>query len=152
MAEHVARGADAVAVGTAIVHLGDASPEVAAAGLAGMARGWPKGTAAPKGSTSMIVRLVYADGEQEDHPLVNGEHIADSIRRVDVPQSEFAFDLAGRQVRYLQIQPTWPEPLSAIEFVKGSDGTAPIVMAVTDEAFCRGLRSGQPVASGAVPR
>jgi putative heme-binding domain-containing protein len=97
-------------------------------GIAGW--GFP---AAPKGSTSMIVRLVYADGQKEDHPLVNGEHIADFIRRVDVPQSEFAFDLGGRQIRYLQIQPTRPEPLTAIEFVKGSDATAPVVMAVTAE-------------------
>ena len=81
----------------------------------------------------MIVRLVYADGQKEDHPLVNGEHIADYIRRVDVPQSEFAFDLAGRQLRSLRIEPKRSEPLAAIEFVKGDDGTAPIVMAVTAE-------------------
>ena len=86
-----------------------------------------------KGSTSMIVRLVYADGQKEDHPLVNGEHIADYIRRIDVPQSEFAFDLGGRQLRYLRIQPKRPQPLMAIELVKGNDATAPIVMAVTVE-------------------
>ena len=50
-----------------------------------------------------------------------------------MPQSEFAFDLAGRQVRSLRIQPKRSEPLAAIEFVKGNDGTAPIVMAVTAE-------------------
>lgn len=81
----------------------------------------------------MTVRLVYADGQTEDHPLVNGEHIADYIRRVDVPQSEFAFDLDGRQVRYLRIQPRRPESLKAIELVKGNDATAPIVMAITVE-------------------
>ncbi len=86
-----------------------------------------------KSSTSMIVRVVYADGQQEDHPLVNGEHIADYVRRIDVPKSDFAFDLGGRQVRYLRIQPRRPEPLKAIEFIKGEDGTAPIVMAVTAE-------------------
>ncbi len=108
-----------------------ASP-VKAIHLLGGVAGWgfPAGA---KGSTSMIVRLVYADGQKEDHPLVNGEHIADYIRRVDVPQSEFAFDLGGRQLRYLRIQPKRPEPLTAIEFVKGDDGTAPIVMAVTAE-------------------
>mgnify|MGYP003346317391 CR=1 FL=1 len=57
-------------------------------GIAGW--GFP---ATPKGTTSMIVRLVYADGRTEDHRLVNGEHIADYIRRVDVPQSEWACDL-----------------------------------------------------------
>jgi len=108
-----------------------ASP-VKAIHLLGGVAGWgfPAGA---KGSTSMIVRLVYADGQKEDHPLVNGEHIADYIRRVDVPQSEFAFDLGGRQVRYLRIQLKRSEPLAVIEFVKGNDGTAPIVMAVTAE-------------------
>ena len=108
-----------------------ASP-VKAIHLLGGVAGWgfPAGA---KGSTSMIVRLVYADGQKEDHPLVNGEQIADYIRRVDVPQSEFAFDLGGRQLRYLRIQPKRLEPLTAIEFVKGDDGTAPIVMAVTAE-------------------
>ena len=33
----------------------------------------------------MIVRLHYADGQSEDHPLKNGEHLADYIQRVDVP-------------------------------------------------------------------
>ena len=108
-----------------------ASPVKAIHLLGGIA-GWGF-PATAKGSTSMIVRLVYADGQKEDHALVNGEHIADYIRRVDVPQSEFAFDLAGRQLRSLRIEPKRSEPLAAIEFVKGDDGTAPIVMAVTAE-------------------
>ena len=85
------------------------------------------------GSTSMIVRLVYADGTKEDHALIDGEHIADYIRRVDVPESEFAFDLGGRQLRYLQIQPKRLDPIAAIELVKGTGGTAPVVMAITLE-------------------
>jgi putative heme-binding domain-containing protein len=100
--------------------------------LLGGVAGWGF-PAANKGSTSMIVRLVYADGQKEEHPLANGEHVADYIRRVDVPQSEFAFDLGGRQLRYLRIQPRRPDPLAAIEFVKGNDASAPIVMAVTAE-------------------
>jgi len=89
--------------------------------------------ASPKDATSMIVRLVYADGGTEEHPLVEGEHMADYIRRVDVPKSEFAFDLDGRQVRYLRIQPRRAEALKAIDLVKGPDGSAPVVMAVTLE-------------------
>ncbi|MGV3485542.1 MAG: glycosyl hydrolase, partial [Planctomycetaceae bacterium] len=83
------------------------------------------------GSVSMIVRLHYADGSTEEHPLQNGVHFADYIRRVDVPQSEFAFDLAGRQVRYLAIVPKRSDAIAKIEFQKGPDGTAPVVMAVT---------------------
>jgi putative membrane-bound dehydrogenase-like protein len=85
------------------------------------------------GSTTMIVRLHYADGKTEDHPLTNGEHFADYIRRADVPQSKFAFDLRGKQLRYLSVPVDRPEPLTKIELVKGDDRTAPIVMAVTVE-------------------
>jgi putative membrane-bound dehydrogenase-like protein len=100
--------------------------------LLGGVGGWSF-PASGKGSTSMLVRLVYADGKTEDHPLVNGIHMADYIRRVDVPESEFAFDLAGRQVRYLMIQPKRSEPVATVELVKGPDGTAPIVVAITAE-------------------
>ncbi len=97
-------------------------------GVAGW--GFPAGG---KGTTSMLVRFTYPDGGVEDHPLVNGEHIADYIRRVDVPQSDFAFDLGGRQLRYLKVSPRRPEPIVSIDLVKGPDGTAPVVMALTAE-------------------
>lgn len=86
------------------------------------------------GSTSMIVRLTYEDGTVEDHPLKNGVQIADYIRRVDVPESKFAFDLQGRQVRYLAVHPERAEMIKSIDLVKGNDQTAPVVMAVTVEA------------------
>jgi hypothetical protein len=79
------------------------------------------------------VRLTYQNGTVEEHPLVNGEHVADYIRRVDVPKSEFAFDLDGRQLRYLNVVPQRPDRIVSIDFVKGSDATAPIVMAMTVE-------------------
>lgn len=84
-------------------------------------------------TVSMIVRLHYADGEPEDHKLINGVHVADYIRRVDVPQSEFAFDLNGQQIRYLAITPKRADTIDRIELTKGSDQSAPIVMAVTIE-------------------
>jgi hypothetical protein len=86
-----------------------------------------------KGTVSMIVRLRYEDGKTEDHALKNGEHFADYIRRVDVPGSKFAFDLRGRQMRYLAIRPQRDLRIEHIEFVKGPDTTAPVVMAVTVE-------------------
>ncbi|HYT89831.1 MAG TPA: PVC-type heme-binding CxxCH protein [Gemmataceae bacterium] len=86
-----------------------------------------------KGSVSMIVRLHYEDGKTEEHPLKNGEHFADYIRRVEVPGSKFAFDLRGRQMRYLAIRPQRDLRIEQIEFVKGPDTTAPVVMAVTVE-------------------
>ena len=84
-------------------------------------------------STSLVVRLVYADGTTEDHELKNGRHYADYIRRVDVPESEFAFDLAGRQMRYLAIRPAKDAVIERIDLVKGNDPTAPVVMAITAE-------------------
>ncbi len=92
--------------------------------------GFPLGE---KGSVSLIVRLHYADGVVEDHELKNGIHFADYIRRIDVPQSQFAFLLNGRQLRYLKIEPRRSEVIDRIEFIKGPDRTAPIVMAVTVE-------------------
>lgn len=92
--------------------------------------GYPYG---PKGTVTMIVRLHYKDGKSEDHELLNGEHFADYIRRVDVPGSTFAFSLRGQQVRYFSITPKRPETLTRIELVKGPDSTAPVVMAVTVE-------------------
>jgi putative membrane-bound dehydrogenase-like protein len=86
-----------------------------------------------KGSVSMVVRLHYEDGKTEDHELKNGEHFADYIRRVDVPGSKFAFALRGQQIRYLAITPQREEKIKEVELRKGTDATAPVVMAVTVE-------------------
>jgi uncharacterized protein len=92
--------------------------------------GFPYGE---KGGVVMIVRLHYADGKTEDHPLRNGEHFADYIRRVDVPGSEFAFAMRGQQMRYLAITPKRADAIAEIELVKGPDASAPVVMAITVE-------------------
>jgi hypothetical protein len=92
--------------------------------------GYPLGE---KGSVTMIVRLHYADGSTEDHALRNGEHFADYIRRVDVPGSQFAFTLRGQQLRYLSVEPQRDAVIETIEFVKGPDNTAPVILAATAE-------------------
>ncbi len=97
-------------------------------GVAGW--GFPFGE---RGSVSMIVRLHYADGSTEDHELLNGIHIADYIRVVDVPESKLAFRLRDQQVRYLAIHPSQNTEIRSVELVKGDDDTAPIVMAITVE-------------------
>ncbi len=84
-------------------------------------------------TVSMIVRFHYADGQIEDHPLRNGIHFADYIRRVDVPKSEFAFSLGAQQIRYLSVDAGRSDPIESIELAKGDDDTSPIVMAVTIE-------------------
>ncbi len=85
-------------------------------------------------TVSMIVRLHYKGGETEDMELINGVHIADYIRKVDVPKSEFAYMLGGQQVRRIIVTPEKTDVvIETIELVKGPDRSAPIVMAVTVE-------------------
>jgi hypothetical protein len=84
-------------------------------------------------TVSMTVRLHYEDESIEDHPLRNRIHFADYIRRVDVDGSKFAFDLQGRQVRYLAIRPKTPKTIRSVELRKGEDTTAPLIVAVTIE-------------------
>jgi len=105
------------------------SPAVAIHFLSGVG-GWSF-PASRTGTTSMVVRLTYEDGATEEHSLINGEHFADYVRRVDVPGSEFAFDLAGRQIRYFAVRPRERKPLKSIGLIKGDDPTAPVVMAMT---------------------
>ncbi len=95
--------------------------------------------ASPTGSTSMIVRFHYANGQTEDHALKNGIHFADYIRRIDVPDSQFAFQLRNQQLRYLAVQPKQREVVREIELVKGNDSSAPMVMSMTVEQFHTGL-------------
>jgi putative membrane-bound dehydrogenase-like protein len=91
---------------------------------------WPVGQ---KGTVSLVVRLHYADGKTEEHPLRNGVQLADYIRVVDVPESQLAFKVRGQQVRYLAIKPARSAEIDHIELVKGPDDTAPVVVAVTVE-------------------
>ncbi|MDB4679831.1 MAG: ThuA domain-containing protein [Planctomycetaceae bacterium] len=92
--------------------------------------GFPVGQ---KGTVSMIVRLHYVDGSQEDHELLNGIHFADYIRRIDVPESEFAFALRSQQLRYLSVTPKTEKVIEKLDLISGGDQSAPIVMAVTVE-------------------
>lgn len=105
--------------------------------LLGGVSGWGYPAISEK-SVSMIVRLHYADGESEDHSLLNGEHLADYIRRVDVPGSQFALAAREQQLRYLAIQPQRRAAIERIEFIKGPDNSAPVVMAVTLETDTAG--------------
>ncbi len=85
-------------------------------------------------SVSLIVRCKYADGSTVDHKLINGQHIANYRERVDVPESKFAFDAQGKQVRYLKIPVDASQDLTSIEFLKGEDFSMPIIFAVTVES------------------
>lgn len=97
--------------------------------------GWAAKGPRENGSVSMVVRIHYADGSTEDHPLLDGQHMADYIGEFNVPESKLAFKLQGRQVRYLTIQPDRQDKIERIELVKGPDRTAPVVMAITVESL-----------------
>jgi uncharacterized protein len=92
--------------------------------------GPPNSNAAP----SIIVRCNYEDGSKEDHALVNGKHLASYREKVDVPESKFALDANGKQIRYLKISLANKKPLKSIDFVKGEDFSFPLIFAVTVES------------------
>ncbi len=82
--------------------------------------------------TTMVAKLKYADGQTEEHRFVNGTHFADYIRREDVPGSIHAFNLQGKQLRYLRLIPQQSQVIESIEFMKDAENaTAPIIMAMT---------------------
>lgn len=81
----------------------------------------------------LIVRLKYADGKTEDHPLRNGRDIVDYIRKLDVPGSEYAYPSGDQQIRYLYILPKRDLKVESMELVKSNDVAAPVVFAITWE-------------------
>ena len=84
-------------------------------------------------TVSMIVRFHYVGGKTEDHNLENGVHMADYISVNEVPGSKLAFKVRNQQVRYLKLTPGSADKIAKIEFLKGTDDTAPVVVAVTLE-------------------
>ena len=98
-------------------------------GVAGWASQKPS-----QGKACLIVRLKYADGKTEEHPLIDGQHFADYIGTFDVPKSQLAFKAAdGGQLRYLSIHPKRDKVIETIELVKPDHHTAPLVAAMTLE-------------------
>jgi hypothetical protein len=100
--------------------------------LLGGVAGWGH-PASPAGSVSLKVRFVGKDGLLEEHALKNGAHLANVAGADDVPESRPALKGEGWQVRYLAIPLGKPGFVRNIELVKGEDGTAPIIVALTVE-------------------
>ena len=68
---------------------------------------WPTGRRrGARGKPAMKVTVHFADGTTEEHVLKNGEHIADTFVRADVPLSADAGDFTRRgQLRYFALEP-----------------------------------------------
>ena len=96
--------------------------------------GFPAGR---EGSVAMIVRIRYEDGSTEDHELKNGVEFADvnGSRDGQSRARSRPSTLGGQQVRYLAVVPGKKQTIASIELVKGSDRSAPIVLAATVEGF-----------------
>ena len=87
-----------------------------------------------KGGVSMIVRLRYDDGKNEEHPLVDGQHFADYNGKFNVPKSKFALDTqSGGQIRQLTIIPKRENVIETIELEKPDHRSSPLVFAITVE-------------------
>jgi uncharacterized protein len=103
--------------------------------------GWPctkgrTGIGIAKGTPSVVVRIKYADGSDEEHVWKNGEHFADYNGRRDVPGSEYAFALKNdHQCRYLVVRPKRSAAVRTVEFAKAPEDrfTCPLIFAVTVE-------------------
>jgi hypothetical protein len=105
--------------------------------------GWYPGVKYPGGKekgVALVVRLHYADGQTEDHELLNGVHFANFRGIIDVPESKLAFKLKPpedtNQVRYLAVTPKRSMvKIDTIDLIKGEKGddTSPIIMAITVE-------------------
>lgn len=85
-------------------------------------------------AASLIVRCNYEDGSSTDHELFNGKHLATYREKVDVPESKFAIDANGKQIRYLRVPIDPAKPLKNVEFIKGDDFSIPLVISATVES------------------
>jgi putative heme-binding domain-containing protein len=86
-----------------------------------------------RGGAAMLVRLHYADGEPEDHPItrnmLQGGPAADDKLEKSEPSSTTAQD----GLRYFKIEPKGGGVIRAVELAAGFGGTSPAIVAVTAE-------------------
>ncbi len=97
-------------------------------------------------SSSLVVQCNYEDGTAVDHALINGKHIANYQEKIEVPESKFAMDANGKQIRYLKVPVDGTRPLKSIDFIKGDDFSTPLVFAVTVESAAE--EHGEKISAG----
>jgi hypothetical protein len=101
--------------------------------LLGCVSGWGFPTTRER-SVSMMVRFHYQDGSRETRYLINGVHLVDWFRDVEVHGSRRALQHGQAQIRYLAIRPLKVStPIKYIDLLKGRDKTGPIILGLTVE-------------------
>ena len=120
--------------------------------LGGVGRwAWPVGGDAARGTPVMKVIVQFADGTSEEHILKNGEHIADTDVRADVPLSTDAGDFTRRgQLRYFAINLGRKAPLSKIVLESFDTDIVPATVAITasEEPTAAPARAQSPAVGG----
>jgi putative membrane-bound dehydrogenase-like protein len=120
--------------------------------LGGARWAWPVGGDQTRGRPVMKVVVHFADGGIEEHVLRNGEHLADTDVRADVPLSTDAGDFTRRgQLRYFALNLARRATLSKIVLESFDTDVVPATVAMTAGDEPTPVRPSSPALSGAQP-
>jgi putative membrane-bound dehydrogenase-like protein len=110
---------------------------------------WPTGGDEARGKPVMKVTVHFADGTSEEHVLKNGEHIADTFVRADVPLSTDAGDFTRRgQLRYFALNLGKKGTLSKIVLESFDTDVVPATAAITAGAEPAAVKSSSAATAG----
>jgi putative membrane-bound dehydrogenase-like protein len=110
---------------------------------------WPTGGEAARGKPVMKVTVHFADGTSEEHILKNGEHVADTFTRADVPLSADAGDFTRRgQLRYFALNLGKKGALSKIVLESFDTDVVPATVAITAGADPAPVKSSSAATAG----
>ena len=100
--------------------------------LAGTDDSRPRG-GGRRGGAALLVRLHYAEGEPEDHPITGNMLFGNAT--ADAEQNESAQTPTQPQspLRYFKIEPKNGKVIRAVELAAGFGGSPPAIVAVTAE-------------------
>jgi uncharacterized protein len=111
---------------------------------------WPTGGDQARGKPAMKITVHFADGTSEEHVLNNGEHIADTFTRAEVPLSADAGDFTRRgQLRYFALNLRKKGTLSKVVLESFDTDVVPATVAITAGAEPVAAKPGSPPGSGA---
>jgi putative heme-binding domain-containing protein len=113
---------------------------------------WPTGGDDARGKPALKVLVQFADGRSEEHVLNNGEHIADTFTRAEVPRSTDAGDFTRRgQLRYFALNLARAGTLTRIVLESFDSDVVPVTVAITASAEPAGTKPAPAAGSGQAP-